>query len=372
MKSQASASAEPRSFRGRMARSLRRPLNWIVGAGVLTALACGGAGGAGGSGSAYTISRVIFTANMASSLRFAPDGRIFFTELKTGKIRVVQGGNLLPGSFATLPIGTTNEQGLLGLALDPNFAVNKYVYVFYTQASPLKQRIVRFTDDNNVGTNMTTIVDDLPVADQHCGGRIGFGSDGKLYVTLGDVTDPANSQTDGVVAGKLLRYEPDGTPAAGNPIGGNPMYAKGLRNAFGLAFHLTSGRPYVTENGPSCDDEINRIVAGGNFGWRPNQPCNDNDPNFLLPIQKYSPCIAPTGATFYNGADFPEFAGDFFFGSFNDGAVRRLRIDDSNGAILQSEVIVQNRSGGVIDVTQGVDGGLYFCDSTGIYRITKP
>lgn len=356
----------------RFSASLRRyPVRWLIGAGVLTAFACGGSGGGSGI-TGYGAARLVFTADVASAIRFAPDGRLFYTELATGRIRVVQGGSTLPTAFATLPVGTDGEQGLLGLALDPDFANNHYVYVFYTQASPLKQRIVRFTENNNLGTNMTTIVDDLPVSDHHNGGRIGFGPDGKLYVTIGDVKVPANSQDDNVAAGKLLRYEPNGTPANGNPISGNPMYAKGLRNPFGLAFHLTSGRPYLTENGPSCDDEIDRIVAGGNYGWRPNQPCNDIDAGYVQPIRRYTPCFAPTGATFYNGSDMPDFAGDFFFGSFNDGALRRLRIDDSNGNILEEETILTGRPGGVFDVTQSPDGGLYFCDGNGIYKVLRP
>lgn len=337
----------------------------------MTFLACSGGSGIGSAGGGYTLATVVFNANFPTQIRFAPDGRLFYTELKTGKVRVVINGVLQPTPFATLPVGTAGEQGLLGLAFDPNYSQNKYVYVFHTHPNPLRQRVVRFTDTANVGTSETVIVDDLPAADHHCGGRIGFGSDGKLYVTVGDVEDPANAQNNGVVAGKLLRYEPDGGIPADNPIAGNPLYAKGLRNPFGMAFHPASGRVYLSENGPNCDDELNRIVAGGNYGWRPSQPCNDNDSSYILPMERFNPPIAPSGASFYTGNELDEFTGDLFMTSFNDGALRRFRINDATGAILVEEILFAGRPGGALDVTTSPDGGLYVADSVGIYRIGR-
>lgn len=346
--------------------------NAALSAGILAALACGGGGGGGFGGQGYVIDTFLQTPSFVSQIRFAPDGRLFYTELVTGNIRIVENGTLLPQAFANVPVATTGEQGLLGLALDPNFASNGFVYVFHTTTGPLRQRIVRFTDVNNVGTASTVLVDNLPANSIHCAGRIGFGSDGKLYATVGDVGDPANSQNDNSVAGKLLRYNPDGTIPGDNPIPGNPLFAKGLRNSFGLSFHPVSGRPYASENGPQCDDELNRFaVSGGNYGWRPGIPCGDTDPNYIQPIRRINPVIAPTGIAFYTGNDIPEFTGDLFMGSFNDGALRRFRIDDSNGSILEEQLIVSGRSGGVIDVTTGTDGRLYFSDGTGIYRVIR-
>jgi glucose/arabinose dehydrogenase len=343
---------------------------YALAVGVASALACGGGGIGVGSGPAYSAAPVVFTTQNPTQIRFAPDGRLFYTELDTGNVRIVENGTLLATPFATLPVSTSGEQGLLGLAFDPDFANNGFVYVFHSHPGPTaRQRVVRFTDVNNVGTAETVIVDDLPVANNHCGGRIGFGQDGMLYVTLGDVQDPANSQDDNVLPGKLLRYEPDGDIPADNPIPGNPLYAKGLRNPFGLAFHPLSGRPYLSENGPNCDDELNRIAAGANYGWRPGYPCGDAQ--FTVPIRRFNPSIAPTGIAFYTGAELSEFTGDLFMGSFVDGAIRRLRIDDGNGAILEEEILLQNRVGGVFDVTTGSDGGLYFSDGTGIYRIVR-
>lgn len=338
---------------------------------VLVLAACGGSGGGGAGAGAYSVSRVIFLNERVTQIRFAPDGRIFFTELASGQVRVVQNGVLSPTVFATLPVGTAGEQGLLGLAFDPNFAQNGFVYVFHTNPNPLKQRIVRYTDVNGVGTNETVIVDDLPAADRHVGGRIGFGNDGMLYVSIGDCLAPDNSQDDQSLAGKLLRYTPNGGIPGDNPNPASPVFAKGMRNSFGLAFHPTSGRPYLSENGPNCDDELNRVLAGGNYGWRANYPCGDTNVNFIQPIQRFNPSIAPTGIAFYTGTDIPGFTGDLFMGSYNDGALRRFRIDDASGNVLATETILNDRPGGVIDVTTGTDGALYFCDEAGIYRVIQ-
>lgn len=345
--------------------------NAILAGGFAAALACGGGGGGGGTGTGYSVIPLVLSNDFPSQIRFAPDGRLFYTELHTGKIRIVENGTLLGAEFATVPVATSGEQGLLGLAIDPDFANNGYIYVFHTTTGPLRQRVVRFTDVSNVGTNATVIIDNLPAGIIHCAGRIGFGSDGKLYVTVGDTGDPANSQDDNSLAGKLHRYNSDGSIPSDNPIAGNPLFAKGLRNSFGLAFHPTSGRPYVSENGPSCDDELNRMVAGGNFGWRPGIPCGDVDPNFIQPIKRFNPVIAPTGAAFYTGAGIPEFTGDLFVASYRDGALRRFRVDDSNGSILDEELILTGRSGGIIDVTTGTDGELYICDGNGIFRVYR-
>src|SRR5687767_9717631 len=126
-----------------------RVRNAILLAGLASALACGGGGSGGGLGSNYGVSTLVQTSEVPSQIRFVPDGRLFFTELHSGKIRIVQNGVLLGTEFATVPVATSGEQGLLGLAVDPDFANNGYIYVFHTTSGPLRQRVVRFTDVNN-------------------------------------------------------------------------------------------------------------------------------------------------------------------------------------------------------------------------------
>jgi len=280
---------------------------------------------------------------------------------------------LLATPLATVAVATNGEQGLLGLALDPNFATNRFLYIYHTHPNPLRNRVVRFTEANNIGSNETVIVDNLPVNSNHNGGRVAFGADGLLYVTIGDAGTPANSQSLATPAGKLLRYNSNGTVAAGNPTAGNPMFALGLRNPFGVAFHPSGGTPYVSDNGPNCDDEINRIVAGGNYGWRPNYPCGDADPMFRSAIMRFNPPIAPTGMTFYTGSVFPEWrTHHLFLASFNDCALRRFVVDEAqNGVVLEQQTIVNGAFGALLDVQQGPDGHLYLAAEASIVRIVR-
>ncbi|HWP93696.1 MAG TPA: PQQ-dependent sugar dehydrogenase [Thermodesulfobacteriota bacterium] len=236
-------------------------------------LNCGrSGGGTPPSNGALEVELVLGGLDFPVTLACASDGRIFFNELRTGNIRIIRDGVLLPTPFAAVPVSINGENGLIGLAFHPQFDRNGLVYVFHTHPQPRRNRVLRFTDLNNLGTQETVIIDDLPAADIHIGGNVGFGPDGKLYVTIGDVSNPANSQSLDSLAGKILRYNPDGTIPADNPFLDSPIFALGLRNSFDFTFHPATGVIYATENGPNCDDEINRIIAGGNYGWRPNYP----------------------------------------------------------------------------------------------------
>ena len=312
--------------------------------------------------------------NFPVTLAFAPDGRLFFNELNTGQIRIIQGGSLLAQPFATVPAKTGGERGLIGLAFDPQFASNHFVYVYYSEeivVGTVIQRLVRFTDVNGVGQNRTVILDNLPSASQHNAGNLGFGRDGKLYLSMGDNTDPANSQDPNVLPGKILRYNIDGSVPTDNPFGAtNPAFAIGLRNSFDFTFHPQSGTIYASENGQNCDDEINRIVGGQNYGWRPNQPCGDNDPAFTAPLIRFNPPIAPTGIVFYTGNVFPQFTGSLFMTDFNTGRVRRFVVNESaGGQITTNEIVVDGGFGLLLDIVQGPDGFIYFSSTTAIMRI---
>jgi glucose/arabinose dehydrogenase len=196
---------------------------------------------------------------MPVSMVFTPDGRMLFSEVKKGAVRVAERNGdtarLLTHPFAQLEVADGGEAGVLGLALDPEYERNRWVYLYYTEPDPsrtdrrpLRNRIVRFTDVDNVGTSMTVIFDDIGASRRgaHNGGRLVFGPDGKLYVTVGNAEEKENSQDLKNPNGKVLRLNSDGSIPADNPIPGSPIFAYGFRNMFGLALHPTTQLFYVT------------------------------------------------------------------------------------------------------------------------------
>jgi glucose/arabinose dehydrogenase len=348
---------------------------WVAGAFLV---ACSGGGGGLQSGPPnpnpapvpFRVETFLTNASFPVTMAFAPDGRLFFNELATGNIRIVQNGQLLAQPFVTLTVETSGERGLLGLAFDPNFAANRFVYVYYSDPGGF-HRLLRFTDSNNAGTNQTTIFSVAASNSNHNGGNIAFGPDGRIYITVGDCGNPANSQSMTSACGKILRINWNGTIPADNPFGAaSPAFNLGLRNSFDFTFHPQSGIIYASENGPNCDDEINRIVAAANYGWRINYPCGDSSPSFLAPITRFNPVIAPTGITFYTAAVFPQFRNSLFLVDFNTGRVRRFVVNDAmQGQVTQTEIVVDGGFGSLLDITQGTDGFLYFSSATSIMRI---
>lgn len=323
---------------------------------VLIAFVFGCGGGGGGNStppSGLNAQLIVGGLTFPTALRFTPDGAILVTEKSTGKLRKIVGGVMQPDPVATFSVGTTGEQGLLGLAIDPNYAVNKFVYVYHTTSNGLTNQVVRVLDDPINGPDPTVIVSGLPAAANHDGGRIEIGPDGKLYVSLGDVLDPSNSQSNATTAGKILRYNLDGSIPGDNPIVGNPLYSKGHRNCFGMAIDPGTGTVFVSENGPDCDDEVNRLTPGGNYGWRPSQPCNDVDPLYLAPILRFSAVFAPTGMAIGTGA----FQNSLLMGSFNDRQLRQIRLTSfPSGSVTTHDVIYTSPSDRIIDVTMDPSG----------------
>ncbi len=207
-----------------------------------------------------------------TSMAFAPDGsgRLFVTEKSTG-VRIVQGGALLPVPFATFPqLYTESECGVLSAAFDPSYAVNHYVYVFVTVSSH-EQRIVRFTDVGNVGTARTTIIGGLPTLGQnHDGGALGFGPDGKLYWAIGDLGDKRGVDGDlQTLAAKVGRANADGSVPSDNPFrdGAGPnndyIWATGYRNPFTMTFQPRTGELWLNVVGSTPDGQTDPVSTPG-------------------------------------------------------------------------------------------------------------
>src|SRR5207244_1391615 len=215
----------------------------------------------------------------------------------------------------------------------------------------------------------------------HDGGVIAVDPDGKLYAVVGENGIPARSQDPLGPMGKVLRMESNGTAPSDNPSYRNPArynltYTYGHRNMFGLAFHPITGRVYVTENGPNCNDEVNLLTAGSNYGWGPTAACgslpppsdtNRDGPNPVLPIWWWGTTICPTNAAIYRGPSFPTWQGDLFMGDCNTGRFHRLDLVPPNYDFVASDTILWTAPLAIIEVEAGPDGAIWLTTPTTIY-----
>ncbi|MDR5693831.1 MAG: PQQ-dependent sugar dehydrogenase [Armatimonadota bacterium] len=301
------------------------------------------------------------------ALDFAPDGRIFLTE-RPGRIRIVRDGRLDPRPWATLPVAHVGEGGLLGLALSPEFSRTSYVYVYYTyqRDSQLWNRVVRLVERGGQGVVDRVIIDGIPGAFVHDGGRIKFGPDGKLYVTTGDARNPSLAQDRTSLAGKILRVNPDGSIPTDNPFPGSPVYSYGHRNPQGLAWHPETGALYATEHGPSgerglcCHDEVNLVQKGKNYGW-PEVVGYSQDQRFVSPIlESQNDTWAPSGAAF---ATRGVWRGTLFFTALRGQALHRVTLQNGGQRVGRHDELYRGRFGRLRDVVEGPDGALYVLTS---------
>jgi glucose/arabinose dehydrogenase len=301
------------------------------------------------------------------ALAFAPDGRLFFTE-RPGRIRVMVDGQLLPDPVATLPVAAApgDESGLMGLAIDPSFQDNGFIYVMYSyQAAPgqLLNRISRLTVDGNQAGGEAVLLDGIPGASIHDGGRLRFGPAAKLFATAGDAAVPSNAQDINSLSGKILRLNTDGTIPDDNPFPGLPVFTLGHRNPEGLAFQLGTGQLFSTEHGPVGNDELNVIDAGQDYGWPIVQGIAGN-PSFVDPILDFPTSVAPAGATFYDGDRLPGWTGNLFFGTLRGQHVHRVVLGGPDSRqVVAEERLFEGAFGRIRDVIQGPDGFIYFTTS---------
>ncbi|MBI4361679.1 MAG: PQQ-dependent sugar dehydrogenase [Euryarchaeota archaeon] len=314
--------------------------------------------GARGQGEAVQLERVAEGASFPVDLAWAPDGRMFVAERFTGKIRLAEYGILALEPWARLDVVTQGEQGLLGIAVDPDWNQSPYLYAYITAPGPVN-RVVRIRDGGGRGETPEVIFKNIPASTIHNGGILAFGPDGKLYITTGDANQPALAQDVKSAAGKVLRIEKTGAIPRDNPWPGSPAYTRGHRNVFGLAFQPGSGRAYITENGPSRDDEFNHLLPGLNYGW-PDYLGRAGRSDVADPLLTWTPNIAPTQVAFHNGS--------LYFGDWNQGDLHRATLS-AGGTRVEDHVTLLRMEQGILDVASGPDGWLYLTTPSGIYRV---
>lgn len=317
-----------------------------------------------------------------TAMAFAPDGRLFVCQ-QGGQLRVVKNDALLTTPFVSLTVDSNGERGLLGVAFDPNFATNNFVYVYYTATTPqVHNRVSRFTasvanpDLAQAGSEVVLLdLTNLSGSTSHNGGAIHFGPDGKLYIAVGENENAANSQTIGNLLGKILRVNSDGTLPADNPttfpgIAGSPtginraIWSVGLRNPFTFSFNPVSGRMFINDVGRDTWEEINDGISGSNYGWSICEgACEPPNANFRDPLFQYvhasdsTTGCAITGGAFYNPStvNFPaDYVGKYFYSDFCTGWIRRF--DPATGTSTLFATGISNP----VDLIVTADGSLYY------------
>ena len=299
------------------------------------------------------------------AIAFHTDGRWFVTE-RPGRIRVVKDGQLLPEPWMTFDVWEQDrsEAGLLGIAADA-----QYLYVAYTYpaGNRLQNRLVRLREENGKGVQDKVLFDGVLGNQNHDGGRVKIGPDGKVYWTMGESFIRNLAQDLESPSGKILRLNPDGSVPPDNPFPGSPVWSWGHRNPQGLAWQPGTNRLYETEHGPSgqaesgcCHDEVNLIEAGKNYGW-PTIRGDQAREGLITPVLHSGPSVtwAPGGAAF---ATRGLWAGSLLFAGLRGTALYRVTFDaDGKGTL--AETLLERQHGRLRDVVEGPDGAIYVLTS---------
>jgi glucose/arabinose dehydrogenase len=293
-----------------------------------------------------------FPVNMA----WAPDETLFFAEKELGNVRMVVDGELAPEPVAHVDVTVSFETGLLGIAVDPEWPDEPWLYLYYSDAADARNRLIRIRVEDGREVDRETLVDALPTAAAyHNGGDMLFGADGMLYLTVGDAHDGERAQDPADLGGKVLRLMPDGSIPADNPIPGTLTYTLGHRNSFGLCVDPATGDLWETENGEPVE-ELNRLRAGANYGWPVGQGAL-NQKGFQDPVITLTE-VAPTGCAIWRG--------HLYFATYGDGILRRLALDGStSGTVFGFDEPA-------FDLVVGPDDRLYASTGATIWRFAAP
>lgn len=308
----------------------------------------------------YTMETLAENLDVPWEMAFAPDGRIFFTE-RSGQIRIIKDDELVEAPAYTFeePFISRSEGGLLGLALDPDFSENAYVYAYHTyeEDGTIANRIVRLLADGDELTLDEVLLDGIPGDNNHNGGRMKFGPDGYLYVTTGDRYEPDLAQDPDSLGGKIIRMTTDGEVPQSNPFEGSLVYSLGHRNAQGLAWHPLTGELFSSEHGQSAKDELNRIEAGANYGW-PIIEGDETEEGLQSPLaHSGNDTWAPSGMTFVSQGPWE---GRLLVGNLRGTQVLLFDItEEEPGQVQSMEVLWEDEFGRIRNVTEGPDGSLY-------------
>jgi len=341
-------------------------------------------------GVSVRVEEVVTGLDVPWGIAFLPNNDMLVSE-RLGRVRLVQNGKLRAQPVATIKVSDRGEGGLLGIATHPDFASNRFFYVYFTanaNGSPVN-RVERWqlSQDGTRATRDRMILDNIPVAQFHNGGRIRFGPDGMLYIGTGDARNPDLSQDVKSLAGKILRVTPDGQVPEDNPFQGNPVYILGIRNTQGFDW-VNASTLWVSDHGPSGDlgrfghDKVSVAQAGDNLGWPTIYRCESRQ-GLVTPAIVWRQALPPGGAAIYTGNAIPEWKGSLIVAALRAEQLQRVVIDPLSNQVKHHEVYLKGQQGRLREAIMGPDGELYVttsnCDGRGscptakdkILRITR-
>ncbi|HEX9879981.1 MAG TPA: PQQ-dependent sugar dehydrogenase [Candidatus Binatia bacterium] len=306
-------------------------------------------------------------------LSWGPDGAIWFTERKgtVSRLDLVTGKTSLVGR---MDVREVSESGLMGMAFHPDFALHPFVYLVYSYewGDGIGNRLARWRYDGSGLRNEEILQDGIPGAPNHNGSRLAVGKDRLLYMTTGDTQRSSLAEDRASLAGKVLRFTLDGRWAPDNPYR-NPVYSYGHRNPQGIVFHPVTGALYITEHGPSDNDEVNRVVKGGNFGWPNVHGYCDGDVRgekaycethrVVEPMAVWTPTVAPAGVDFYGADLVPGWKGSLLFTTLKGQALYRLVLSSDGKRVTGQESYLKGQFGRLRDVLVGHGGEIYLATS---------
>lgn len=304
------------------------------------------------------------------SIVFTSHNRLLVSE-RNGNLRVIENVHLLEQPLAHFDVSETGEEGLMGLALDPDYATNHLVYacLAYDAGDTLQDKVMSFTDNGTSITEKTILLDHIPSAKNHAGCRLLFLPDKTLLISTGDATHRADAQKLDSISGKILRLNRDGTIPADNPFPNSPVWTSGHRNPQGLAWDSTHNLLWSTEHGPSVfdgpagGDEVNLLEKGKNYGWPVIHHKATKD-GMVSPLLEFTPAIAPAALLYYTGTTFPQFTNKLLMATLKGQALYEIEINGQNPHTLTGYKKLPNITAGrTREIVQAPDGTIYFTTS---------
>ncbi|MEX0598305.1 MAG: PQQ-dependent sugar dehydrogenase, partial [Candidatus Paceibacterota bacterium] len=316
----------------------------------------------------YTYKSILSNLYVPWSIIFPATDSMYIAQ-RSGEIVYYKNSQKQADFYKFSEISATNEEGLMGMVLDPDYPNSPYIYasLAYEEENQMFVKLVRLTDINNKGRDIQVLLDKIPAAKFHAGSRLRFGPDQKLYITTGDATNKDIAQDLNSLGGKILRMNKDGSIPTDNPFPNSYVYSYGHRNPQGLDFDPVSGFLFSTEHGPSLfdgsagGDEINRILSGKDYGW-PKVSHTDSTPEAIDPLLVFTPAVAPASGVFYTGDKYPNLKNVFLFGGLRGEGIFVIYLDNTRTKIQSYEKLNINE-GRIREIAVSPDGYIYFSTS---------